>query len=53
MPIEPNPAGPAAQDDLYKPAALECGAPLARLAIAYEAHAEQQRDLLQEIHFAL
>lgn len=41
------------RDERYLRAAAEFGAPLARLARAYEANPDQQRDLLQDIHFAL
>jgi RNA polymerase sigma factor (sigma-70 family) len=41
------------QDDLYLQAVSDFGKPLARLARAYESDPEQQRDLLQDIHFAL
>lgn len=41
------------QDDLYQNALSEYGAALERLALAYEADAENRRDLLQEIHIAL
>ncbi len=40
-------------NDLYEQAAAGFGGALARLARAYEADPDQQRDLLQEIHFAL
>ena len=43
----------AETEELYRCAADEFGAGLARLAGAYEANAERQRDLLQEIHLAL
>jgi RNA polymerase sigma-70 factor (ECF subfamily) len=43
----------SAQDDLYRKAVHEHGAALERLARAYEAGAEDRRDLLQEIHIAL
>ena len=43
----------AGQDELYRQAAVQYGAALARLASVYEANAEQRRDLLQEIHVAL
>ena len=43
----------AAQDDLYKQAAAECGPALKRLAHGYEADLERRRDLLQDIHIAL
>jgi RNA polymerase sigma-70 factor (ECF subfamily) len=41
------------QDELYVRAAAEFGPALARLARAYEAEADQRRDLLQDMHFAL
>jgi RNA polymerase sigma-70 factor, ECF subfamily len=41
------------QDELYLQAAGEFGPALARLARAYEADADQRRDLLQEMHLAL
>jgi RNA polymerase sigma-70 factor, ECF subfamily len=41
------------QDDLYRQAAAEYGAALARLARGYEADPDKRRDLLQEIHIAL
>jgi RNA polymerase sigma-70 factor (ECF subfamily) len=41
------------QDELYASAAAEFGAALGRLARAYERNADRQRDLLQDIHFAL
>ena len=40
-------------NDLYSQAAAEFGSALTRLARAYEADPDQQRDLLQEIHLAL
>jgi len=40
-------------DALYRDAAAEFGAALARLARAYEADPDRRRDLLQEIHVAL
>jgi RNA polymerase sigma-70 factor (ECF subfamily) len=43
----------ANQDELYRQAADEFGAALARLARAYEADPEKRRDLIQEIHFQL
>lgn len=43
----------AEPDAVYRSAADAFGAGLARLASAYEANPERQRDLLQEIHFAL
>jgi RNA polymerase sigma-70 factor (ECF subfamily) len=41
------------QDDQYARAAAEFGPALGRLARAYERDADRQRDLLQDIHFAL
>jgi len=41
------------QDELYLRAVAEFGPALARLARAYETDADQRRDLLQDIHFAL
>lgn len=41
------------QDELYARAAADFGPALGRLASAYERDADRQRDLLQEIHFAL
>ena len=41
------------RDELYREIADSFGAPLQRLARAYEANAESRKDLLQEIHFAL
>ncbi len=41
------------QDEHYTRAAAEFGAALARLARGYERDADRQRDLLQDIHFAL
>jgi RNA polymerase sigma-70 factor (ECF subfamily) len=41
------------QDELYLRAIAEFGPALARLARAYEADADQRRDLLQDLHFAL
>jgi RNA polymerase sigma-70 factor, ECF subfamily len=46
-------AGRVTQDDYYARAAAEFGPALGRLARAYERDADRQRDLLQEIHFAL
>lgn len=40
-------------DDQYNEAIASYGAPLERLAQAYEANIEDRRDLLQEIHLAL
>jgi RNA polymerase sigma-70 factor, ECF subfamily len=44
------PAAAPAQDELYREAARTYGAPLERLARAYEADPEIRRDLLQDIH---
>jgi RNA polymerase sigma-70 factor (ECF subfamily) len=41
------------QDDLYNEAAAHYGHALERLVRAYEADPDKQRDLLQEVHFAL
>ena len=41
------------RDQLYEKAASQYAAPLDRLARAYEADAEKQADLLQEIHLAV
>jgi RNA polymerase sigma-70 factor (ECF subfamily) len=41
------------QDELYARAAADFGPALGRLARAYERAADRQRDLLQDIHFAL
>jgi RNA polymerase sigma-70 factor (ECF subfamily) len=41
------------QNELYQQAAAEFGSALVRLVRVYEADAERQRDLLQDIHFAL
>ena len=41
------------QDELYARAAADFGPALGRLAQAYERDPERQRDLLQDIHFAL
>jgi RNA polymerase sigma-70 factor (ECF subfamily) len=41
------------QDELYLQAVAEFGPALLRLVRAYEANADLQRDLLQDIHFAL
>jgi RNA polymerase sigma-70 factor (ECF subfamily) len=40
-------------NELYRQATAEFGAPLQRLARAYEADQDKQRDLLQEIHLEL
>jgi RNA polymerase sigma-70 factor (ECF subfamily) len=44
---------PATQDELYEEATTEYAAALGRLARSYEIDQDKQRDLLQEIHFAL
>src|SRR5665213_950341 len=41
------------QDELYLRAIVEFGPALARLARAYEQDADQRRDLLQDVNFAL
>lgn len=41
------------QDELYARAATEFGGALGRLASAYERDADRQRDLVQDIHFAI
>jgi RNA polymerase sigma-70 factor (ECF subfamily) len=43
----------SAQEDLYRQATQTYGTALQRLVRAYEADAEKQRDLLQDIHLAL
>jgi len=47
------PVTESTQDKLYRDAAETYGAALARLARAYEADPDLQRDLLQDIHVAL
>lgn len=47
------PAAGSRQDELYQEAAQTYGAPLERLARAYEADPDLRRDLLQDIHVAL
>ena len=47
------PVAAPTQDELYQDAALTYGAPLERLARAYEADPDLRRDLLQDIHVAL
>ncbi len=47
------PAGQIKQDELYGEAANQFGPALERLARAYEADPEKQRDLNQDIHFQL
>jgi RNA polymerase sigma-70 factor, ECF subfamily len=47
------PAAERNQDESYLAAASEFGPALTRLAKAYEANDELQRDLLQEVHLAL
>ena len=51
--LETIPAAASTQDDLYCDAAKTYGAPLERLARAYEADPDIRRDLLQDIHVAL
>jgi RNA polymerase sigma factor (sigma-70 family) len=46
-------AGRLTQDDYYARAAAEFGPALGRLTRAYERDPDRQRDLLQDIHFAL
>jgi RNA polymerase sigma-70 factor (ECF subfamily) len=41
------------QNELYLQAVAEFGSALVRLVRVYEADAERQRDLLQDVHFAL
>jgi RNA polymerase sigma-70 factor (ECF subfamily) len=41
------------QNELYLQAVAELGSALVRLVRAYEADQERQRDLLQDVHFAL
>lgn len=41
------------QDDIYLSAIADFGPALVRLARAYEPDADQRRDLLQDVHFAL
>jgi RNA polymerase sigma-70 factor, ECF subfamily len=50
---EPIQSEVSRQDGLYEEVAASYGAPLDRLAHAYEADPDQRRDLLQEIHIAL
>jgi len=47
------PVAAPTQDDLYQDAVRTFGAPLERLARAYEADPDIRRDLLQDIHVAL
>jgi RNA polymerase sigma-70 factor (ECF subfamily) len=47
------PAAAPTQDELYEDAASTYGAPLERLARAYETDPDIRRDLLQDIHVAL
>jgi RNA polymerase sigma-70 factor (ECF subfamily) len=49
----PTPQPQSTRDQLYDQAASQYAAPLDRLARAYEADAEKQADLLQEIHLAV
>lgn len=51
--VIPEVATASTQESLYEEAAQTYGAPLERLARAYEADADLRRDLLQEIHVAL
>lgn len=51
--IETIPAAGFTQDGLYQDAAATYGPALERLARAYEADPDLQRDLLQDIHVAL
>jgi RNA polymerase sigma-70 factor, ECF subfamily len=53
MPKESAPDGRLNQDARYQRLAQEYGGALERVAAAYEANAEQRRDLLQEIHVAI
>jgi RNA polymerase sigma factor (sigma-70 family) len=46
-------AGRLTQDEFYARAAADFGPALGRLARAYERDPDRQRDLLQDIHFAL
>jgi RNA polymerase sigma-70 factor (ECF subfamily) len=48
-----NQTGSQLQDERYVRAAETLGPALERLARAYEADADQQKDLLQDIHFAV
>jgi RNA polymerase sigma-70 factor (ECF subfamily) len=50
---ETIPTAGSTPDELYQDAAATYGAPLERLARAYEADPEIRRDLLQDIHVAL
>ena len=50
---EPTQSEASRQDELYEEVAASYGAPLGRLARAYEADPDKRRDLLQEIHIAL
>ena len=51
--MEAIPVAAPTQDELYQDAAKTYGAPLERLARAYEADPDIRRDLLQDIHVAL
>jgi RNA polymerase sigma-70 factor (ECF subfamily) len=51
--MESAPEAVAGEELSYEWIAREYGAALSRLAGAYEANAEQRRDLLQDIHFAV
>lgn len=48
-----SPAERDTQDDLYSTAVAEFGAPMARLAAAYELDRSLRQDLLQDMHVAL
>jgi RNA polymerase sigma-70 factor (ECF subfamily) len=50
---EPTQSEASRQDELYEEVAASYGAPLGRLARAYEADPDKRRDLLQEIDIAL
>ena len=50
---EPTRSEVSKQDGLYEEVAASYGAPLSRLARAYEADPDKRRDLLQEIDIAL
>lgn len=50
---QPTPPSSSRQDERYAHAAASLGPALERLARAYEADADQRRDLLQDIHLAV
>jgi len=50
---EPADEARSGSEAYYRQAAQDYGVALERLAYAYEADADQRRDLLQEIHLAL